>query len=447
MNNLKNIIFNKKWLVKLEKIFLLTNLLIFFFLWDIKYYLQEINIYFDPRILILFSLIFIIPRIKEGVKKVIISLLLSFLIAAHLFINLYYDQIYIEHKHFSYIVFFFIIIFFTLNYKDVIILNIKKICIIFLCISSSFLIIFNYNIVNYKELFFCGFIRSEGPLFKIFFQENSHFGMIASSILFYILTSKKNLYENILMLIFIVNFFFYSSTTLVFSLTLMLILLVFLEFYYKKNYIFNNKKIFFLLLIFIMISLSKYSCNRKIFEFTKLDFINSRYLENNKGIIDKYFKDVTLSDAEKKKLLINEYNNSEVTITTQVFINSLEIALNTLSKRFLGYGINNYETAFNKEISLRENFYYIEDVKHINKNDGSSNALKLMTEFGILSFFIPIYVVYFFFKKNIPINIKLFLISIILSQSLRGAGYFNGGFLISLILIISLSHSSQDYKS
>jgi len=70
-----------------------------------------------------------------------------------------------------------------------------------------------------------------------------------------------------------------------------------------------------------------------------------------------------------------------------------------------------------------------------------------MTEFGILSFFIPIYVVYFFFKKNIPINIKLFLISIILSQSLRGAGYFNGGFLISLILIISLSHSYQGDKS
>jgi hypothetical protein len=274
--------------------------------------------------------------------------------------------------------------------------------------------------------------------------------MIASAVLFYMMTIKKKKYESILLFFFIVIFFLYSSTTLLFSTTLMLILLIFITFIYKKNFLFENKKFFFLILIFITLSFSKYSCNRKLFEFTKLGYFNSQFLENNKLLISKYISGLniknSLTKAEQIRLILNTLNNGEVTITSQVFINSLEIAIKTLSKRFLGYGINNYETAFDKEILQRENFYYIEDVKYINKNDGSSNALKLIVEFGFFSFLVPIYVVYFFFKRNLPANIKLFLISIILSQSLRGAGYFNGGFLISLILIISLSHSYQNRK-
>jgi len=449
MMNFKNIIFNKKKLVQLEKTFVLTNLIIFFFLWDLKYYLQTINIHFDLRILIFFSLIFIIPNIKKAKKYIKISFIILIFLSLHLFGNIYYDQIQINQNHFLYLIFSFIIIFFTLYYKELIILNIKKICIIFMCISLSFLIISGYNFINYKELFFCGFFKTDAKLFKIIFQENSHFGMIAPSIIFYLLTTTNKLYEKILLFIFIIICYLYSSTTLIFSL--LLILVIYLIFYFKKESFLQNKFNFFLIFILIILSLTKYSCNRKLYEFTKLDFINKQNYETHvnqiNNFISTYFSDKKLTISEKKELLINRIRPGDVTITTQVFINGVQIAVDTFSnKRFFGYGINNYETGFEKSVSKRLGFYYINDIKFINKNDASSTALKAIVEFGIFAFVIPIYLIYFLINKKIPINNKLFLFGIILSQSFRGAGYFNGGFLISMILIIHLTHFYQGRK-
>jgi hypothetical protein len=318
-----------------------------------------------------------------------------------------------------------------------------------MCISLSFLIISGYNFINYKELFFCGFFKTDAKLFKIIFQENSHFGMIAPSIIFYLLTTTNKLYEKILLFIFIIICYLYSSTTLIFSL--LLILVIYLIFYFKKESFLQNKFNFFLIFILIILSLTKYSCNRKLYEFTKLDFINKQNYETHvnqiNNFISTYFSDKKLTISEKKELLINRIRPGDVTITTQVFINGVQIAVDTFSnKRFFGYGINNYETGFEKSVSKRLGFYYINDIKFINKNDASSTALKAIVEFGIFAFVIPIYLIYFLINKKIPINNKLFLFGIILSQSFRGAGYFNGGFLISMILIIHLTHFYQGRK-
>jgi hypothetical protein len=307
----------------------------------------------------------------------------------------------------------------------------------------------NFNFINYKDPFFCGFFKTDSKFFKIIFQENSHFGMIAPSIIFYLLTTTNKLYENILFFIFIIICYLYSSTTLIFSL--LLIFIIYLIFYYKKKLVLNNKYHFFLILILIILSLTKYSCNRKLFEFTRLDFLNKQnyitHINQIENYISVYLSEKKLTDSEKKELLINRIRPSDVTITTQVFINGIQVAVDTfLNKRVFGYGINNYQTGFEKSINNRKGFYYINDVKFINKNDGSSTALKAMVEFGIFALIIPIYLLYFLINKKIHINIKLFLFCIILSQSLRGAGYFNGGFLISMILIIHLTHFNKIRK-
>jgi hypothetical protein len=449
LNDFVNIINKNRTLIKIEKIFLLVNLVIFFFLWDVKYYLINLNINFDPRLLIIFSLMFIIFRIYESKDNIKTTLILTFLITLHLIANLYYDETQFELKHLKNILSFFIITIFSLHYKDLIILNIKKICLIFLFISLTFLIMKNFNFINYKDSFFCGFFKTDSKFFKIIFQENSHFGMIAPSIIFYLLTTRNKLYENILFFIFIIICYLYSSTTLIFSL--LLIFIIYLIFYYKKKLVLNNKYHFFLILILIILSLTKYSCNRKLFEFTRLDFLNKQnyitHVNQIENYISAYLSEKKLTNSEKKELLINRIRPSDITITTQVFINGIQVAVDTfLNKRVFGYGINNYETGFEKSINKRKGFYYINDVKFINKNDGSSTALKAIVEFGIFALIIPIYLLYFLINKKIHINIKLFLFCIILSQSLRGAGYFNGGFLISMILIIHLTHFNKIRK-
>ena len=449
MNNIISTLKKKGIILNLEKLFLVLNLLIIFFLWDVKYYLKEININFDPRFLIFFSLIFITAKIKDIKKNFKISFFFTFLITLHLFINIYYEQTKLEEKHFLTIISFFAITIFTLHYQYQIISNIKKLCLIFLFISLTFLIIKNYKFINYEDYFFCGFFKINSKFFKIIFQENSHFGMIAPAIIFYFLTTNKKLYESILLLFFIIISYLYSSTTLIYSLSI--IFLIYLIFFFKKKFFAENKLHLFFILVLIILSLTKYACNRKFYEFTKLDFISSKNYNNNinqvEDFINQHFKEKKLNNIEKKELLINRIRPSDVTITSQVFMNSLEIVFFTFSnKRFFGYGMNNYETAFKNSINSREGFYYIQDVKFINTNDGSSSALKLIVEFGFMALIIPIYVIYFFFNKKISTNIKIFLISIILSQSLRGAGYFNGGFLLSIILVISLTHFSRNIK-
>ena len=70
---------------------------------------------------------------------------------------------------------------------------------------------------------------------------------------------------------------------------------------------------------------------------------------------------------------------------------------------------------------------------------------------SLITFFIGIilYLIVFLYsiKKNISFEEKCFLIPFIITQSLRGAGYYNGGFaLIFIILLISYFASFKETK-
>ena len=75
------------------------------------------------------------------------------------------------------------------------------------------------------------------------------------------------------------------------------------------------------------------------------------------------------------------------------------------------------------------------------------NLTKLIVEFGIFSLILTFFYIFFLFSSRIAIDDKIFLFPIIFVQTfLRGAGYFNGGFLIVTILIILIVTKSYEGK-
>ena len=104
-------------------------------------------------------------------------------------------------------------------------------------------------------------------------------------------------------------------------------------------------------------------------------------------------------------------------------------------------GINNYHLAFNK---------YINDInvtnkitKRLNIHDASNNFAKLIVEFGVFSIFIFIAIFYFFFSKNVSIEYKFLIFPTLFTQTfVRGAGYFNGGYIFFLIIVFYIIFKS-----
>jgi len=131
--------------------------------------------------------------------------------------------------------------------------------------------------------------------------------------------------------------------------------------------------------------------------------------------------------------------------TTAVILNALHVTYNAFKEKPIGWGFNNYQSAFHKFV-LYEIIPPFVDIYYLNYNDASSNLLKLIVEYGVFSIFIFINLLYFVFNRKIPDSQKILLSSIIAIQMIRGAGYFNGGFSLCLILTFFLNFESLKKK-
>ena len=115
--------------------------------------------------------------------------------------------------------------------------------------------------------------------------------------------------------------------------------------------------------------------------------------------------------------------------------------------KLFGWGFNRYKDAFEHYTKFKINKINHTYAIYVNNEDGSMNLTKLLVEFGILNIFLLFFFIVFLFSSRISIDDKIFLFPIVFVQSfLRGAGYFNGGFLIATILIILIVLKSYDGK-
>ena len=266
----------------------------------------------------------------------------------------------------------------------------------------------------------------------------------------YYLVKKINFLNLCLTIIFFSSLLIFQSTTILYGLIINIIIVI----------IFNIKSLNFrftislasILLFLIFIFFNIYGCSRKINDYLLHNYLIGKFSQNftqDAPKIDNYALNFFFSDyvksieIELSNNLTKEQQISKVNITTQVFKNSNEVAIKTFFQKPFGVGLNRFEDAF-RDLIKSQTPNYTPEIMQINMNDGSSNFSKLIAEFGILSFVLFIYLFIFITSKNISVENKLFLFPIVLTQLLRGAGYFNGGFLVSVILIILIVN--ENYK-
>ena len=110
------------------------------------------------------------------------------------------------------------------------------------------------------------------------------------------------------------------------------------------------------------------------------------------------------------------------------------IAKKSIVEKPFGWGLNRYDIAF--EYFTKKSPSKIQKVNFLNSKDGANNSIKLIVELGVFALLIYLFFFLFFINKNIPLEYKFFYLPFVITQSLRGAGYFNGGF--SLIVFFML---------
>lgn len=467
--------------INIWNIFFLISVLFHLFFWDVNYIFDKkffnISIINPKNLLYLFFLStllffpkFFLKNDKKILKKNKIIFLFLLITLLHLIINL--DEKSLTIDKFVKLFAFFIVFFFCLNFHEMISINLERIINLFIII---FLFIFLVDITS--NLLSVGLPNF---FFKyLIFQENSHFAMSSIPIFMYFILSLKKTFS-FLTLLFLVatctlTFHFYSFT---FFSGLILNIFFFIIFFFRNF----KKKI--LLILFFLISfilgseLRNYSSNKLDKEINLsndqkliiLEKLYSGYYSSLNQIeintpkeLDSFssLKQIEINNLKKKEFLQRKWSDEKSlnirdfflnigltnlpiafnvgakNLTLEVFFNSFKIAYySNIDKKFLGNGLNNYESAFAKHLlhEIVPSFY---EVYVLNYNDGSGNLAKILVEFGIFSLLFLYVFIKYVFDDQVPLTQKIFFTSLILTQLGRGAGYLNGGFIFSFAMMFS----------
>ena len=312
---------------------------------------------------------------------------------------------------------------------------------IFFLITLFFLILFNeidlFKSIGYLTNFSCGGLRIND--FYFVFRENSHVAIILTPLFFSIFQMKySKTHMNILKLLYLFSIVFFFSLTMFIAN----FILVFLICIWKRS-ILSSHKFFFILLFFVLAypMIMNKACTPKIIDFS---------YKNN------IFKDQKSSNENGPLSLIPENDNQNdgkfVNISTFVYLYHIDLITSSIKQKPFGYGFNNYEYLFidnNNDLTNTLNDIYKKYV-FTNYNDGASNLIKILGEFGIISFLFCFFFLYFIFSNKFDPSYKILICSVLLIQFIRGAGYFNFNFLIYscflFILIFDKFFNIKHYK-
>ena len=386
-------------------ILLLMIPIIFKLLKEIKFF--SINKVFNNQKNILLLVVFILLHfflIKIFTKQIIeVDQLLKLILLVLLSIIFAHYRFFIKN-YFNHILLFFLVIFIFFGFYPT-----DYIYSVGQCNNEFFLLYFienNFNLLLSKSVFF----------------ENSHLSIMLVptllSIILIITTSKK--------INFIYIFLFFLSTlvvTLNYSTTFFVCYLV----SYITIFIFFHRKIsikfwivtFLFLILNAGIFFSDKNCTRKV------------------------------SDLSLKNILIKKIDKTHPggvitrNLTTLIYERSAVLAIDTIQFNPFGWGFDGMKEATKNLVNKEEYKDLYTFAKILNLNDGLSSFFKILTEFGIFSIFI----LYFFIryllnlKKIIPYN--FFIVILFITMSVRGVGYFNGGFIFCLFELFYIKQLSD----
>jgi hypothetical protein len=425
--------------------------------------------YFQLRFFILLLLVpcifkFYLDLKAKNYNFLIYFLLLFITLFVHTGLNLYHEQVELTNYSLFGIIFLLSIFIISYYYFDYINDNIDFIIKFFTVIFLSSCIYAIYDYHPDAELF-CGGIPVLNPsieqieLFgsrvsdvqlsfrEYIFPENSHLGMIAPSVVAYfiykITNQKFSMSSSFLMIIFItICFIVKSSTTLYVGTVLSLVSIILFNFK-----VFNKKTLisFFILIVFsITILLSDSECRARFvptygeaIDFSKIEMAApgaASFSSSTKSIDD--IKSDRVIDGINKDLAnkIENTMNTGGNLSSGVYFRALIIAKKSIIEKPFGWGINRYDQAFshyNKTQPAK-----IERLNFYNNKDGTNNLVKIVVELGIFSIIFFLFCFLFLINNKISIELKLFYLPFIITQSIRGAGYFNGGFLLIVFIML-----------
>ena len=415
----------------------------------------------------LFILILLIPCglniIKEclnkNFKNIIIFFFFLLILILHSFLNIYSENTNITKYNllgiFLLTCIFVISFYFYENFNK----NILNIVKIFLLLFFGSILLSFLNFKN-DAPFFCGGIPDIFGILKVYeqytpqgvikglsyldldrigdmkfsfkeylFPENSHLGMIAPGLIIYLLhisftTSVSNFFKFITCL-FIFICLVKSSTTLLVGTISSLILLISLNF----KVIPKNTLVAFscILIIFSLVLISSKECRSR---FVPIYMTPNSDDHSNEVKEIEAVGEINLKFASKLKDIMGTGGS----LSSGVYFHALMIAKKSIIEKPFGWGVNRYDKAF--EYFNKKNPSNVESLNTYNNKDGTNNFVKLIVELGVFGLIIYFFFFLFSVNKKIPIEYKLFYLPFVITQSLRGAGYFNGGF--SLIVFFML---------
>lgn len=389
---------------------------IFIFFWDTK---NLINL--NLKFVILLGYIFVLNDFKNFCFNFFnYKSLIFVLIFFHLLFNNNFKISFYEIQTF---IFLILISFLIVYYQKQILLCLKKSIFIFIIILALVYLAYFFYIDNKFDYLpsLVNFFNNK----KFIFIENSHFAMIATSTIFYLLYELRINNQKIILipLIFII-FVAYLN----FSLTLFVGIVISSAILIISNIRKIKRSQFLVQILLILISI----------------FVISNNLSSTHKL--NILKDIAFNKLDKTK-------RGDQSI--EVLNISYKVMYHSIKTKPLGYGFNKYPKAF------EDHFYKInyifdkneknkldhKDLAFLNNKDASNNFVKIVVETGIFSLIFFYFLIRFIFSSKINIQTKLLILPNFLVQTfLRGAGYFNGGYIIYLVLIIIIVHEVHKKK-
>ena len=279
----------------------------------------------------------------------------------------------------------------------------------------------------YLELEGKNLIDCYGGIFSetgFIFKENSHFGLMGSAVILY---SSNALLENQIRTnkkIFIINsifFFIICLTNISTSFLVTLLILSFILLIKNKSL---KKRIFY---IFLML------CS--VFFLNFKDQCKYRSIDN----VQHFAKSFSISKTKNIKD-VKDVKVQENALSYRIFINSIKVGIFSLPQNLFGVGINNYNQLFEK-------YNKDDEINFLNTEDASNNFVKIIAEFGLFGLLFYFFLLFRIVKINPSNSMEIFLITLIIAQSIRGVGYFTAAFaIIVIIYIISINDKNFNTK-